>query len=70
MDYRKNDVEMVSGSRDPSQDNEKDLDRVVSGSVPKKYVGTEADMRDMITLGKKQVLRVCPTRSHIIANAC
>ncbi|KAF2772311.1 amino acid transporter-like protein [Teratosphaeria nubilosa] len=30
---------------------------VRSGSIPRKHIGTEADRRDMITLGKKQVLR-------------
>lgn len=30
---------------------------VASPNVPQKYLGTEADRRDMITLGKKQVLR-------------
>ena len=35
---------------------EKDID-VISSDVPKKYMGTENDRRDMIVLGKKQVLR-------------
>ena len=30
---------------------------IASTTVPQKYLGTEADRRDMITLGKKQVLR-------------
>jgi hypothetical protein len=29
------------------------------GGIPSKYRGTAADKRDMIVLGKKQVLRVC-----------
>lgn len=31
----------------------------VDASVPAKYHGTAADARDMATLGKRQVLRVC-----------
>ena len=30
----------------------------VDGTVPTKYRGTAADQKDMVTLGKKQVLRV------------
>lgn len=29
------------------------------GTIPSKYRGTTADQRDMVLLGKKQVLRVC-----------
>lgn len=29
------------------------------GGIPSRYRGTAADKRDMIVLGKKQVLRVC-----------
>lgn len=34
-----------------------DHEDVVSHTVPHKYRGTAADQHDMITLGKKQVLR-------------
>jgi hypothetical protein len=39
------------------QNVEKELDE--PGAIPAKYRGTAADHRDMIILGKKQVLRVC-----------
>jgi choline transport protein len=29
------------------------------GGIPARYRGTAADKRDMVVLGKKQVLRVC-----------
>lgn len=40
---------------------EKDL---YDANLPARYRGTEADKRDMIVLGKKQVLRVCAKCSH------
>ena len=40
-----------------NQNVEKELDE--PGVIPAKYRGTAADHRDMIILGKKQVLRVC-----------
>ncbi len=30
--------------------------------IETKYLGTDADRHDMIVLGRKQVLRVCPTQ--------
>lgn len=48
------------------QDVEKEDIEDDSGQVAKKWRGTRADQQDMAVLGKKQVLRVCHSRSHDI----
>jgi len=54
--YEKDHLSISLAARAPSDEHE--TDDVVSASVPQKYVGTKTDRQDMMTLGKKQVLRV------------
>ncbi|KAK6399016.1 hypothetical protein LTR65_000574 [Meristemomyces frigidus] len=58
VSYAKDDVAVTAGpsSREGS-DALQEKDDTISASIAAKYHGTEADRRDMITLGKKQVLR-------------
>lgn len=63
VSFTKDDVQVTSASPRDSSDREQEKQNVVAGSVPTKYRGTDADRRDMITLGKKQVLRVCKTNA-------
>jgi hypothetical protein len=62
MSPTKAEAAVVSLTEEPrgetfDQNVEKELDE--PGAIPVKYRGTAADHRDMIILGKKQVLRVC-----------
>lgn len=54
MDSSKEELEVNESPVEDIQIVEKDND----GGIPARYRGTAADKRDMITLGKKQVLRV------------
>jgi hypothetical protein len=55
MELAKNDPDLKEKSFDEVETIEEDGD---DGDIPPEYLGTAADKRDMITLGKKQVLRV------------
>ena len=62
MSPAKAEATVVSLTKEPrgetfDQNVEKEFDE--PGAIPAKYRGTAADRRDMIILGKKQVLRVC-----------
>ena len=61
MDPAKAELAVVSLTEDLKGEtfnqNVKELDE--PGAIPAKYRGTAADHRDMMILGKKQVLRVC-----------
>lgn len=56
LTYEKDHVDVSSTARAPSDDPKKE--DIISATVQQRYVGTKADRQDMITLGKKQVLRV------------
>ena len=56
MDPSKEELEVTESPIEDGQIADKDPD---DGGIPLKYRGTAADKRDMIVLGKKQVLRVC-----------
>jgi hypothetical protein len=45
-----------------AQASDKEVDEY---ELPARYRGTEADKRDMLTLGKKQVLRVCVSKQSM-----
>jgi choline transport protein len=55
MDSSKEELEVNETPVEDVQIVEKDDN---GGGIPARYRGTAADKRDMITLGKKQVLRV------------
>jgi choline transport protein len=55
MDSSKEELEVNESPVEDVQIVEKDD---TDGGIPARYRGTAADKRDMITLGKKQVLRV------------
>lgn len=56
MDSTKEELAVTDYPIDDGQIEDKEPDDC---GIPAKYRGTEADKRDMIVLGKKQVLRVC-----------
>jgi hypothetical protein len=56
MNLSKEELEVTESPIDDGQVADKDPD---DGGIPSRYRGTAADKRDMIVLGKKQVLRVC-----------
>jgi len=55
MDYSKEEAKISETRIDDVEIVEKDTNY---GGIPSKYRGTDVDKRDMIVLGKKQVLRV------------
>jgi choline transport protein len=55
MDTSKEELEVNKSVVDDIQIVEKDTD---DGGIPSRYRGTATDKRDMMVLGKKQVLRV------------
>ena len=56
MNSSKGELEVTENPIDDGQIVNKEPD---DGGIPLRYRGTAADKRDMIVLGKKQVLRVC-----------
>lgn len=62
MELAKNDLDLKEKSFDEVETGEEDFG---DGDIPAEYLGTAADKRDMITLGKKQVLRVSNTTSKM-----
>jgi hypothetical protein len=56
MNSTKDELAVTDYPIDDGQIEDKEPD---DGGIPARYRGTEADKRDMIVLGKKQVLRVC-----------
>jgi hypothetical protein len=56
MDPAKEELAVTDNPIDDDQIADKECD---DGEIPSRYRGTAADKRDMIVLGKKQVLRVC-----------
>jgi len=56
MDSTKEELAVTEYPIDDAQIEDKEPD---DSGVPARYRGTDADKRDMIVLGKKQVLRVC-----------
>lgn len=56
MMLNKDDLDVTEKSFGETGSGEEESD---DSGIPLEYRGTAADKRDMITLGKKQVLRVC-----------
>ena len=57
MNFVNEEKAVTTTSLPASEQSATEREDVVSHMVPHKYRGTEADQRDMIVLGKKQVLR-------------
>jgi choline transport protein len=56
MDTSKEELEVTETPLEDGQIVDKEPDH---GGIPSRYRGTAADKKDMIVLGKEQVLRVC-----------
>jgi len=63
MDLSNKELEVIEKSIEDIQ--VVDID---NGEISSKYRGTAADKRDMIMLGKKQVLRVCSLKKRILSS--